>query len=180
MEQLLDQLDETREALLVAIAELPDEALLQPNAIGRFSISDVLVNLTAWEAELITGMMHLDQGKKPVTLLAALANRKEYNQKRFAENQGRDLDRVFDDLQKVRVELEGWLEIFSERDLTDPNRYKWFRGKSLRKIIEEVTFGNEQRYVPLMASFAGNWLDSNNSNGSVTAPPKDNNHDHTN
>lgn len=168
MEQLLDQLDETREALLVAIAELPDEALLQPNAIGRFSISDVLVNLTAWEAELITGMMRLDQGKKPGTLIAALANRKEYNQKRYEENKGRDLDRVFDDLQKVRAELEGWLEIFSERDLTNPRRYQWFGGKSLKKIIEEVSFGNEMRYVPLMAAFTGNWTDGNSNNGTLT------------
>lgn len=168
MEQLLDQLDATREQLLVAIAELPDEALLQPNAIGRFSISDVLVNITAWEAELITGMMRLDQGKKPGTLIAALSNRKDYNKRRFEENKGRDLDRVFDDLQKVRAELEGWLEIFSEKDFTNPKRYKWFRGKSLKHIIEEVTFNNEKKYVPLMTSFSSKWQEGSNNNGSLS------------
>jgi len=181
MEKLLDQLDETREALLVAIAELPDAALMQPHVIGRFSIADVLVNLTAWEAELVTGMMQLDQGKKPGTLLTALANRQEYNLKWFEENRGRNLDRVFDDLQKVRVELEGWLENFSEQDLTQPNRYKWFAGKSLTNIIEEVTFGNEQRYIPLMATFAGKWLVDNSSiSETAVSPQENNNHDHPN
>lgn len=183
IEELLDQLDETREALLVTIAELPDAALLQPNAIGRFSIADALVNLTAWEAELVTGFMRLDQGKKPGSLLVALANRKEYNQKRFAENQGRDLDRVFDDLQKVRVELEGWLDVFSERDLTQAGWFKWFHGKSLAALIEEVTFANERHYIPLTASFANKWLIGNDSDGNratTTVPSQENNHDHTN
>ncbi|MCA9930295.1 MAG: ClbS/DfsB family four-helix bundle protein [Anaerolineales bacterium] len=160
MESLLDKLDETRMTLLEAIELLPDEALMHTNAIGRYSVADVLVNLTVWEAELVTGMMRLDQGKKPGTLVAALSNRQEYNQKRFAENQGRDLDRIFDDLQKVRVELEGWLEVFSERDLIQPKRFPWFGGKTLAQIIAEVTFENEKRYLPLLNAFAQKWQDS--------------------
>lgn len=144
----------------MAIAELPDEALLQTNAVGRFSIADILVNLTVWEAELVTGLMRLDQGKKPGALLAALANRKEYNHKRYEENQGRSLDRIFDDLQKVRIELEGWLETFSERALTNPKRYPALNGRSLREIIEQVTIENESRYLPLIAAFARKWQEA--------------------
>lgn len=157
VDDLIDKLDATREQLLVAIAELPDEALLQPNAIGKFSVGDVLVNITAWEAELVTGMMRLDQGKKPDKLLEAVANRQAYNQKRYQENKDRDLDLIFDDLQQVRVQLESWLEQFSERALTDKKRYKWFKGRSLLQMIEDVTFKNEGRYVPLMTAFATQW-----------------------
>ena len=153
MDDLLDQLDVTREKLLIAIAELPDEALMLPDVIGRFSIADVLVNLTVWEAELVTGLMRIDQGKKPAKLLSAMGNRKAYNQKRHKENQGRDLDRIFDDLQQVRVQLEGWLEQFSEKSLTDKKRYKWLNGRSLAQVIEELTFANEARYIPLIVSF---------------------------
>ncbi len=153
VDEILDQLDTTREKMLIAISELPDEALMQENVIGKFSIADVLVNLTVWEAELVTGLMRLDQGKKPGKLLAAMSDRKSYNQKRYRENQGRDLDRIFDDLQQVRVQLEGWLESFSEKSLADKKRYKFFNGRSLAQIIEEVTFKNEAKYIPMIVSF---------------------------
>ena len=154
-DELIDKLDSTREDLLVALSDLSDDALMQSHAIGKFSIADVLVNITTWEAELVTGLMRIDQGKKPTALLAAIGNRKAYNQKRFEENKGRNLDLVFDDLQQVRVQLESWLEMFSEKMLMDKKRYKWFNGRSLSQIIEEVTFANEARYMPLISSYAG-------------------------
>ena len=157
VENLLDRLDQSRERLLVALEPLPDEALLQPQAIGRFSVADVLVNLTVWEAELVTALMRIDQGKKPGNLLAALANRDAFNEKRFQENRDRDLDRIFDDLQQVRIALEGWLEHFSERDLANPKRYAWLQGKSLARLIEEVAVANEQRYRPRVITFAQQW-----------------------
>ena len=91
---LVDKLDQSRERLLVAIEPLSDEVLLAANALGKWSIADLLVNLTAWESELVTGLLHIDQGKKPARLLAAMADAEAYSQKRFLENQGRDLDGV--------------------------------------------------------------------------------------
>lgn len=160
VDTLLDELDSTREQLLVGLAELPDEALLHPNAIGKFSIADVLANLVAWEAELVTGLLKIDQGKKPTALLAAINNRKKYNERRYKENMGRDLDRIFDDLQQVRVQLESWLERLSEKQLMDKKRYKWLNGRSLANLIADVTYKNEARYVPLIEAYANNVLES--------------------
>lgn len=156
----MERLDETREEMLVLLAELPDEALLQPNAIGKFSIADVLVNLTVWEAELITGLMRIDQGKRPSNLLDALANRKAYNQKRYRENIGRDLDRVFVDWQQARMQLETWLDTFSAKTLTSKNKYSWLNGRSLLDLIEELTVQNEKKYLPLIAAFVNQHQES--------------------
>jgi hypothetical protein len=154
---ILERLDQTRERLLVTIAPLPDEALQEPGAVGRWSVADLLAILTAWEAELITGLMRLDQGKKPGKLLAALAQPEAYSTQRFVENQGRDLDRIFDDFQRVRLQLEEWLPAFSERDLTEPNRYRGLQGKSLAQLVEETTYGHEARYIPALETFAREW-----------------------
>ncbi|MCA9977623.1 MAG: hypothetical protein KC413_17810, partial [Anaerolineales bacterium] len=97
IDQLLDELDGSREKLLMAIADLPDDALMTPGAWEEWSIADILVNLTVWEAELVTGIMRLDQGKRPEAFLPALAQPEAYDQARYEENKGRDLDRVFDD-----------------------------------------------------------------------------------
>jgi hypothetical protein len=157
VETLLEQLDMNRGYLLEAIEPLSDDALLAAETIGRFSVAELLVHLTAWEAEMVTGLMQIDQGKKPTNLLHATTNRQAYSEKRHAEMKGRDLDLVFDDLQKVRLELEKWIDHFSERSLNDRQRYKWLQGKSLAQFIETTTFANEARFLPLVEAYSRKW-----------------------
>jgi hypothetical protein len=158
---ILDRLDSSRERVLTAIEELPDEALLTAGVVGQYSVADVLALQAAWEAELVTGLMRLDQRKKPEQLLAALAGPEAYDARRYAEYRGRDLDLIFDDLQRVRTQLEAWLEEFSERDLMGRNRYAWFSGKSLRQVIMTVCAEREAAYVVDLEHFAQQWLDEN-------------------
>ncbi|PIE80755.1 MAG: hypothetical protein CSA11_06800 [Chloroflexi bacterium] len=163
VDTILDKLDDTREQLLIAIEMLPDEALLEENAIGRFSLADVLAIQAAWEAELVTGLMHLDQGKQPERLLAALADPQTYHQQRYIENKDRSLDSIFNNYQQVRVQVEEWLEEFSEKALNDPQHYPFFKGKSLVKIMGEVTWEQEAQYVSPFSAFAQLWIDSHDA-----------------
>jgi len=156
--EIQEKLDENRERLLVAIEPLPDEALLAPGAMGDWSVADILAHLTAWESELVTGLMRIKQGKKPAKMIAAFEDIDGYNARRYEENKGRDIDRIFDDLQGVRVQLEQWLEDFSDRDLTDPNRYSWSEGHSLAHIIEENSYGHDEEHTPDIEDFAKRWL----------------------
>ncbi len=181
VERLLTELDAVRERLLVAIESLPDEALGQPGVVGEWSVGDVLVNLTVWESEVVTALMQVDQRKKPTRLLAALAQADDYDRERYAENKGRDLDLVFDDLMKVRLELEEWLEMFDDRVLTDKKRYKWLNGRALTSLIAQATFENERRYVPAMEQFSQAWAARSATQGgvipltavTVQAPPEE-------
>jgi uncharacterized damage-inducible protein DinB len=156
-ETILEALDETRERLLGALELLPDEALLEQGAVGEWSIADILDHITAWESELVTALMRIDQGKKPARLLEIDADVDGYNAKRFAENRGRALDRIFDDLQRVRLQLEQWLEEFSDRDLTDPGRYQWAQNKPLWQIIKVNSFGHEAEHLTAIETFAAKW-----------------------
>ena len=157
IEQLLDALDNSRESLLVAIEPLPDEALQEKQSIGEWSVSDVLINITAWEAELVTGLMRIRQNKRPDRLLEALKDPSTYDKQRFVENQDRDLDQVFLDLQQVRVQVEEWILEFSERDLNNPRRYQWLKGKALKDMIAGAAFEREKKIVPLLQLFAQQW-----------------------
>lgn len=157
VEKLLNQLDASREQLLVAIEPLPDLVLIKKGVVGQWSIADILVNLTVWEAEMVTAFMKLERGQKPERLLSALEDPKTYNKMRYDENQGRDLDLIFDDLIKVRVEAEEWLETFSDKQLTNKTQYTWFVGKSLADIIAKTTFENEQKYLPSIKTYVHAW-----------------------
>lgn len=158
----LDMLDSSRERVLVAIAALPDEALLTAEAVGEASVADLLALQTAWEAELVTGLMRLDQGVKPEKLLAALARPEAYEARRLVEYTGRELDRVFADWQQVRAQLEGWLEMFSERDMMNRKRFKALRGKSLQQVVLAASSEREARYTAVLETFAREWLEANN------------------
>lgn len=157
IEQLLDKLDSSREKLLVALDELPDEALLTPNTVGNWSVADLLVQQTAWESELVTGLMQISQGKKPARLLAALENMPEYGRLRYEENIGRDLDRIFDDLPQVRMQVEEWLEEFSEKQLNKKGQFPWLKNRSLAELIAQLTYEHELRYLPLVQLLARQW-----------------------
>jgi hypothetical protein len=158
LELLLDALDENRERLLVAIEPLDDEALLEKNVFDDWSISDILTNITAWESELVTGLMKLDQNNRPGKLMGALANPAAYDRAFYNEMQDRDLDQIFDDLQLVRIQVEDWLSGFSERDLTNPKRFRGLDGRSLRSIIAQTTYQREEKFLPAIETFSQAWL----------------------
>lgn len=157
LEDLLNGLDRSREELLVTLELLPDEAFSVPNAIGHWSIQDLLANITAWEAELVTGLMRLKQRRKPDKLLAALSNRDAFDQQRLRENRGRPLDTIFDDFQKVRMELETWLEDFSDRELFRQRQFKWLRRQSLGEIVGSITIQRERPFAVKLTAFAEAW-----------------------
>jgi len=157
LEDLLDQLDAARERTLIALETLPDEALTQPGVIGRWAIADLLSILTAWDAEVVTGLLRLQQGKPPEKLLAAVANPNLYNAARYQDAQGRDLEVIFEDFQGARLHLEEWLSELSEKALSDPKHYKTLGGVSLGKIIAKATYEHEARYMPFLVSYAEAW-----------------------
>lgn len=158
-EELLDHLDNIRERLLVALEFLPDEALLEPGIVGEWSVADLLSVLTAWDAEVVTGLMRLKQGKSPERLLAALAEPDAYNAARFAENRERDLDPIFDDFQGARVHLEEWIEDFSERVLMQKGHYKALGNVSVLELIATATADREATYLPALEQFAREWAE---------------------
>jgi hypothetical protein len=153
-DDLLDQLETTRERLLVALEPLSDEEILAPGAIGDWSVADLLVHLTVWESELVTTLMRLKSGQKPARMLEAIADTDAFNARVYAENKGRDLDRIFDDFHGVRVQLERWLENFSDKELNDPQRYRWLGGHSLLEIVKANSFGHELEHLPAVESFS--------------------------
>ncbi len=156
-EEILDQLDSSREKLLVLLEPLPDEALISPGVIAAWTIADILAHLTAWESELVTALMRIDQGKKPKRLLDAYDDVDGYNAQRFSENKGRDLDRIFADWHDVRLQLEDWLEAFNDKQLNDPQRFRWANGKALVDIIKENSWEHEAEHLPEIARFADAW-----------------------
>ena len=154
-----EQLDEVRVRLLEALSPLPDEAMSKPGMVGEWSIADVLAHFVNWEAELVTALNRIDQGRKPGRLLEAMQDRGAYNAERMAETRGRDLDRIFGDLQAVRVQLEEWLEEFSTQELEQPGRVPGAKNMPLWRLIAAASFEHEASHLPELEAYAEAWLE---------------------
>jgi hypothetical protein len=157
IDEILDALDESREELLLLLEPLPDEALLVPGVNNDRSVADILAHLAAWESELVTALLHIDQGKRPARILAAAEDVDAYNARTYAENRGRDLDRIFADWQGARLQLEQWLDAFTPRDLNDPQRYPWAQGRALWEFIAENSFEHEREHLPDVRAIYERW-----------------------
>lgn len=152
-DEILEQLENTRIQLLELLEPIPNEVLIEPGAFGDWSIADVLAHIAAWESELVTMLLQIDRGQKPEKWLTSVRDIDGYNHQRYLENQGRAPDRIFDDLQGVRRQLEGWLEEFDDRQLNDPKAFGWAKGNPLWLIIKESSFGHEAEHIEEINSF---------------------------
>ena len=159
--ELLEQLDISREKLLVALELLPDRAFAVTGVMDSWSITDILAHLITWESELVTALRRIKQGKKPSRLKAAYEDVDSYNEQRYLENRNRDLDRIFEDLIGVRLQLEDWLMEFSDRELERPLRYKWAGNQTLWEIVRDNSFEHEIEHLAHIEEFARGWLSQN-------------------
>lgn len=162
-DELLEELENSRIQILELLEPLPDDTLVEQGTIGEWSIADVLAHLTAWESELVTLLMQVDQGKKPEKWFQAVKDIQAYNVQRYQENKGRDLDRIFDDFHGVRIQLEEWLEEFSDRQLNDPEFYPWAKGRPLWLFIKECSFGHEEEHIEDLEAFVTRWEGNRNN-----------------
>ncbi|GAB4500044.1 MAG: hypothetical protein OHK0052_15900 [Anaerolineales bacterium] len=145
-DQLMQQLEESRENFLELLEDLPDEALLQTGVCGNWSIRDVLYHLARWEAELISLLWQTRQGGTPSTVHFGKLTDAQINAQWEKEGAERSLARILDDFHSVRAQTLRRIEAFSERDLTNPQRYAWLNNRPLYQWILESTVEHETEH----------------------------------
>lgn len=145
-DQLLQQLEESRENFLELLEDLPDEDLLRPGVCGNWSIRDILYHLARWEAELISLLWQVHQGNAPSTVHFGKLTDVQINAQWEKESAGRSLERILDDFHTVRAQTLHRIESFGERDLTNPQRYTWLNNRPLYQWILESSAAHEAEH----------------------------------
>ena len=119
--ELTQALNASRLQMESALAGLtPDE--LEAGR-GHWSIKQTLAHLTAWEAEVVTGLSKLKRGQKTFKTEYSDAETETINTRVAEENRNRPLERVQADFVGVRKQLLRQLEGWSDKDLNAP-RFK--------------------------------------------------------
>ena len=157
--ELLKAMAEGRKQLNEAIQGLPEEAYDEPGVVGEWSVKDVLSHLLAWEAELIKLLWQAKNGQKPTSAQVTVKSVDEQNADWFQEMHERPVERVLADFETIRQQSLRRVEGFSDRDLTDPARYPWLKGRPLWQWIAGDTFEHDEEHGEQIRVWrAGRWV----------------------
>jgi hypothetical protein len=146
-DELLDALEDERENFLDAIDGLSDEALLEPALAGGRSVKDVMIHISAWEAELVKLLWQVKQGDQPSTVHFSSVDVDARNEEWFTAYHDRPLPRVLDDFAAVRKQTVRRVEGLSDKDLNDPDRYDWLKGRPLWEWIAGDSFEHDAEHA---------------------------------
>jgi hypothetical protein len=144
---ILSSLITSREAMLKALEGLDDEQMLSPDVTGEWSIKDILVHLSLWEAELVTLLWQARQGRKPTTAQLSPETVDELNARWYVTHKDRALTQVMDDFQAVRHQTARRVDGFSDNELGDPKLFAWLDGEPLEHWIAEDSYGHEAEHM---------------------------------
>jgi len=145
--ELLDELESSRERFLELIDDLVDEAFEEPGVNGAWSLKDVLIHLTRWEAELVKLLWQVSQGQAPTSAHFSQISIDKLNEKWYGEMRARSLEMVLQDFHNVRNQTMRRIEDFSDQDLLEPKRYRWLGGKPLWAWIAADSFEHEDEHA---------------------------------
>jgi hypothetical protein len=145
-DEVSEALETERELMLDLIDELDDEVIETGEVMPGWTTKDLLVHLTLWEAELVKLLWQAKQGARPTTIHMQQYSVDEVNQRWHSAMRDRPLDLVLNDYHSVRKQTLRRLESFSDRDLTDPQRYPWLKGEPLWQWIASDSFEHEAEH----------------------------------
>ncbi len=152
-EELISALEDSREELLATLEGLSNEQYCADAAVGEWSIKDVLAHLVMWEAETIKLLFQARQGLTPTTV--HLKNIPDDEQNKIWHDQTKDrlLERVLADFGAIRGQTILRLDDFSERELSDPTRFVWLRGKTLSQLVVDYVLEHEQVHARMIRAW---------------------------
>lgn len=145
-EELISVLTTGRDDFLKILQGLSDQEMETPGVVEQWSIKDILVHLTRWEAEIVKLLWQATQGIKPSTAHFRGTSIDDVNKRWYEESQSRTLKIVMSDFLGVRKQTLRRVEEISDSVLTNPKQYTWLEGKPLWEWIAEDSFEHEAEH----------------------------------
>jgi Protein of unknown function (DUF1706) len=142
-QELISQVASERSRLEEVIAALTPEQIIAANAIGVWSVKDVLGHLTAWTARCVTVIFHAEDNQEPEDIDAMLDSWDALNAEDHELQKDRPLELVLSDFRGSHRQLLRRLNGWNDADLFDTRRFQWLRGMSLGHFISTEVADHE-------------------------------------
>ena len=144
--ELIANISAERGKYAVLLDQISDEQVVEPKTIDQWSVKDVVVHLTMWEAELIKTLFTASKGTKPNSLVFA-EDFDPINQKWYETFKDRPLEYVIQDFDGVHKQIIKQIDGFSETDLFTPGNYNWLGNHTLAGLIEDICVAHEEHHL---------------------------------
>lgn len=131
--QLIERLHHERAAWEALLAEIGKERMLQPGAMGDWTMKDVVAHVTGWGKQHIARLQAAQNGTTPEFPINDEENGDVdvINQGIYDANKDHSLDEVLNDSRAFWQQFEDLIGALPERDLMEEGRYSWMKGRAL-------------------------------------------------
>ena len=146
-EELVSALRTGRADFLKLLQGFSDQQMEAPGVVEHWSIKDILVHLTRWEAEIIKLLWQAKQGITPTTAHFSGKTVDDINNLWYEESQSRSMKIVKDDFLGVRKQTIRRAEELSDSALNNPKHYTWLKDKPLWEWIAGDSFEHEAEHA---------------------------------
>ncbi len=146
-DEILDALEDSREAFLDLLDAIPEDAWEQPGVMDDWSIKDILYHLTMAEAEVVKILWLIDQNLPPAPAMLDAITEDAQNAEWKNQGQLRSIDQVLIDYQGVRKQTSRRLLPIPDKALEDPQYYPSLKNLPLWQWIASSTFQHEMEHA---------------------------------
>jgi hypothetical protein len=122
--QLLQRLEKAWVGLNVSYAGLSDAHLTEPGVTGEWSVRDILVHITTWEAEALKHLPHILEGVRPPRYSVQYGGIDAFNALMMEQKRGLPLGEVRKQLNETHARLVAYLHSVPEALFTEETRFR--------------------------------------------------------
>jgi hypothetical protein len=153
-QQLVERIRQERAAWEALLAEVGQERMSQPGAMGDWTFKDAVAHLTAWWLREVMRLDAAQSGEQPTAPWPEDWDVETVNQQVYNANKDRPLQEVLHDASEVWQHLEDLVQALPERDLTEPGRFAWMEGQALGPaILDDFTGHFHEEHEPLIRAW---------------------------
>jgi hypothetical protein len=143
--EMIERIKQERLAWDDLLASVGEENMSQPGVTGAWTLKDVITHIMAWREREMAYLEAAQQGLEPAQPewwhdLGDHADTDRINQWIYEQNFNRSLDEVLSASRKQFIRLEALVDSLSEKELTDPRRFAWMKGKPLGPTVLDDCF----------------------------------------
>lgn len=123
-EKLLGRIDRTWNSFKASYAGLSPAAMQTPNAVGSWSVKDVLAHVTTWEEEALKNLPLILEGKRTARYKDQYGGIDAFNELMTERKRGLSLAEVLDQLETTHRRLLEYLAEAPDAEFVTETRFR--------------------------------------------------------
>lgn len=140
--KLIEAITNGRSKFEETLSKLDQDQMTTQGLKSGWSVKDVLAHIQVWETRMVRWLGDAQRGEIPQMLPPGMTwdDLDQMNEQTYLENRDKPLTEVLAEFHQSFPKALEIVKGISERDLMDPDRFEWRKGKPLWFIVAANTF----------------------------------------